>query len=98
MSTTMCRPRFDLLIRGELRKLSLQRANLLLVGLAVVFAAVAGLVLSTSSGIWHAEAAYRATLQTDPSYWIHGIVVVGGMRSEERRVGKECRSRWSPYH
>src|SRR3712207_8733725 len=24
----------------------------------------------------------------------------GGMqrRSEERRVGKECRSRWSPYH
>ena len=24
---------------------------------------------------------------TDPSY-----------RSEERRVGKECRSRWSPYH
>ena len=26
---------------------------------------------------------------------------VGGVvswRSEERRVGKECRSRWSPYH
>src|SRR5256884_8189920 len=24
---------------------------------------------------------------------------VGGLdRSEERRVGKECRSRWSPYH
>ena len=22
----------------------------------------------------------------------------GGARSEERRVGKECRSRWSPYH
>ena len=23
----------------------------------------------------------------------------GGLtRSEERRVGKECRSRWSPYH
>src|SRR2546429_4523250 len=21
-----------------------------------------------------------------------------GFRSEERRVGKECRSRWSPYH
>ena len=21
-----------------------------------------------------------------------------GWRSEERRVGKECRSRWSPYH
>ena len=23
---------------------------------------------------------------------------LGGKRSEERRVGKECRSRWSPYH
>ena len=22
----------------------------------------------------------------------------GRSRSEERRVGKECRSRWSPYH
>ena len=25
-------------------------------------------------------------------------IVRGPMRSEERRVGKECRSRWSPYH
>ena len=24
--------------------------------------------------------------------------VSGNSRSEERRVGKECRSRWSPYH
>ena len=24
--------------------------------------------------------------------------MVHGYRSEERRVGKECRSRWSPYH
>src|SRR5256886_7454790 len=23
---------------------------------------------------------------------------LSGARSEERRVGKECRSRWSPYH
>mgnify|MGYP006903150943 CR=1 FL=1 len=27
-----------------------------------------------------------------------GINGVGQLRSEERRVGKECRSRWSPYH
>src|SRR2546426_1710322 len=30
-----------------------------------------------------------------------GLVFVGNSierRSEERRVGKECRSRWSPYH
>src|SRR5260370_42414022 len=27
-----------------------------------------------------------------------GRLFAGGVRSEERRVGKECRSRWSPYH
>ena len=27
-----------------------------------------------------------------------GSVKNGGLRSEERRVGKECRSRWSRYH
>ena len=30
----------------------------------------------------------------DPNYGAGA----GGGRSEERRVGKECRSRWSPYH
>ena len=25
-------------------------------------------------------------------------ILTGAIRSEERRVGKECRSRWSPYH
>ena len=27
--------------------------------------------------------------------WFSPVI---GLRSEERRVGKECRSRWSPYH
>ena len=26
------------------------------------------------------------------------LVMFLTFRSEERRVGKECRSRWSPYH
>src|SRR2546427_9451442 len=34
-----------------------------------------------------ADLARRDQLDVDP-----------GLRSEERRVGKECRSRWSPYH
>ena len=32
---------------------------------------------------------------------MESMVIVSGRavhRSEERRVGKECRSRWSPYH
>ena len=37
------------------------------------------------------------------SGWVWGpvmlVLLVGTLcRSEERRVGKECRSRWSPYH
>ena len=28
----------------------------------------------------------------------HLNLVSAILRSEERRVGKECRSRWSPYH
>src|SRR3712207_5428891 len=27
-----------------------------------------------------------------------GALQIPAVRSEERRVGKECRSRWSPYH
>ena len=30
----------------------------------------------------------RQVIRVEDRYW----------RSEERRVGKECRSRWSPYH
>src|SRR3712207_9096754 len=37
-------------------------------------------------------AARRRLHRPDPP---HGLL---GRRSEERRVGKECRSRWSPYH
>ena len=29
---------------------------------------------------------------------IANYINLSSFRSEERRVGKECRSRWSPYH
>src|SRR2546428_13284847 len=32
------------------------------------------------------------------SYFDHTRSAMNRSRSEERRVGKECRSRWSPYH
>ena len=32
------------------------------------------------------------------SPWENPTALVDTTRSEERRVGKECRSRWSPYH
>ena len=31
-------------------------------------------------------------------YYIPDLKLPEEPRSEERRVGKECRSRWSPYH
>ena len=34
----------------------------------------------------------------DPPHHRMGPLGLGLLRSEERRVGKECRSRWSPYH
>src|ERR1039457_5689847 len=36
-----------------------------------------------------------------PAGFVRGLInseVFRSLRSEERRVGKECRSRWSPYH
>ena len=34
---------------------------------------------------------------TDPDVLVNNLSF-SRTRSEERRVGKECRSRWSPYH
>ena len=39
-----------------------------------------------------------ATVSCDHTDKPYTIGSVGTTRSEERRVGKECRSRWSPYH
>ena len=43
----------------------------------------------------------KAKLRTEDNGHLPGLkmpVKVVRLRSEERRVGKECRSRWSPYH
>ena len=40
------------------------------------------------------NAMFRVELENGHNVLAH----ISGKRSEERRVGKECRSRWSPYH
>ena len=40
----------------------------------------------------------RDNTQPKQTVMIIGVGNTLGVRSEERRVGKECRSRWSPYH
>ena len=42
--------------------------------------------------------AYSITMGIAIIYLFWWAVRALQMRSEERRVGKECRSRWSPYH
>ena len=49
-------------------------------------------------------AKFESGLEVTESVEIQGSVIASnyfdleGNRSEERRVGKECRSRWSPEH
>src|SRR5688572_33443265 len=59
----------------------------------------------TSSSSVHAQLANlqrKGLLRKDPArpraIEVAGARPRGAGRSEERRVGKECRSRWSPYH
>ena len=44
----------------------------------------------------HLVERHSARLRLSPG--VLTVTVVAQLRSEERRVGKECRSRWSPYH
>ena len=37
-------------------------------------------------------------IEIKKSLWSRILLWIACTRSEERRVGKECRSRWSPYH
>src|SRR3712207_7098514 len=57
--------------------------------------------LSTNSRHRVIDGATHTSLVDDPKYarvTTAAIREVVDTRSEERRVGKECRSRWSPYH
>src|SRR2546430_12707635 len=56
-----------------------------------------GVSLRTSRG--HAPGWAEARAPQDPRRWVERHALLRQRaRSEERRVGKECRSRWSPYH
>src|SRR5256885_4889188 len=48
-------------------------------------------------GLWDEEDGFYYDVLSLPD-GSHRPIRIRSGRSEERRVGKECRSRWSPYH
>src|SRR5256885_6242405 len=55
-----------------------------------------GNIQSTVSATGTLNAVTTVSVGTQVSGHVSALLV--DFRSEERRVGKECRSRWSPYH
>ena len=61
----------------------------------------AGIAVIDSQGTMHLRRAVGRISVLENAIEAHGGLPpssIGMARSEERRVGKECRSRWSPYH
>ena len=70
-----------------------------------VITSLYGLIPDTEyevSAVYDGNNIAPVTFKTDYEFVTLNVKEFGafgdGVRSEERRVGKECRSRWSPYH
>ena len=66
---------------------------------------MAGFLIAIISGaLMSVQGVFNTTATKSSSIWVAASFVqitafaTCVLRSEERRVGKECRSRWSPYH
>ena len=56
------------------------------------------LITSSVTSFFYARLGMRMTKERLFLFCAALLGGIFGSRSEERRVGKECRSRWSPYH
>ena len=65
---------------------------------AFVGTAVLAVVLTRAPAHNDASLSSELSGQACSTSGLEAWLGLGGRRSEERRVGKECRSRWSPYH
>ena len=88
-------------------KQNFKMITILLIGIVI------GISINIASfaekGIYAVKSKYTLLINSRPTYFslydIEGEQYIDlsdlnvlQLRSEERRVGKECRSRWSPYH
>src|SRR2546425_2480745 len=76
-------------------------SNTLIVTTVPAGAVTGNLVVQTSGGASTPvvfTVAAKVAFSPSTVSWTSTTALPVGLRSEERRVGKECRSRWSPYH
>ena len=67
--------------------------------LMVISIAIAGLVFGDDAARGAIVDQIQGLIGTDAAHGVQAMLTSARKpRSEERRVGKECRSRWSPYH
>ena len=81
----------QLLIREAIRKIALGRS------MERINLAPGGMSGIGTARMIHGYVAKIHDNPSDEEFSDYGGTIDVG-RSEERRVGKECRSRWSPYH
>ena len=55
-------------------------------------------VMAYNISVWMRKLCDTESWHQEPATFRAWFIQLAGKRSEERRVGKECRSRWSPYH
>ena len=60
----------------------------------LIFGLLGFITIATSSS----EMTYHHLVERESEVLYDEATMIADRRSEERRVGKECRSRWSPYH
>ena len=73
-----------------------------LIGLALIFSLIYTLPNFYGESPAVQISSQKATIKVDAATESQTLAALDKagiqLRSEERRVGKECRSRWSPYH
>ena len=66
-------------------------------GLAALLSPCAAMLLPSFFAYAFGDVKGRLVARTG-AFYLGMLLTLVTTRSEERRVGKECRSRWSPYH
>ena len=84
------------LVEKALEKSKLEKAahKLILSAVQILLYALLALIVASKLGLDVTGIIALASVAT----LAISLALQNALRSEERRVGKECRSRWSPYH